>query len=294
MAASEYLRLLRDKVGSSRLLLPSVAAVLRDSSGRLLLQQKSGESWSLPAGMIEPGESPEEALVREVCEETGLQVVPIELLGVFGGRHFRYTYPNGDKVEYTVALFQCESRGFADVVRDDETVSLRYFDRESMPALALPYPLALLYGTGAGKLSMTGNAPYTNDPTIPPTEPRLASVQAELVAREMIFHRLEYDTDHQAVEAMIADEFFEVGASGRCYGRQCVIDTLLARPAWTIENDWCTSDFRCLEIATNTYLLTYELTQEGSRHTRRATIWQRADAGWKTVYHQGTLIETDR
>lgn len=56
-------------------MIPSVAAVILDAANRILLQEKSGESWSLPAGMIEPGESPSKAVVREVEEETGLNEV---------------------------------------------------------------------------------------------------------------------------------------------------------------------------------------------------------------------------
>ena len=56
---SPYFQQLRAKIGHDLLLLPSVAAVIRNSDGRLLLQEKaSDEGWSLPAGAIEPAESP--------------------------------------------------------------------------------------------------------------------------------------------------------------------------------------------------------------------------------------------
>ena len=51
-----YVRQLRKKVGNDLILSPSVAAVIHDHEGRLLLQEKSsGEAWSLPAGGIELG-----------------------------------------------------------------------------------------------------------------------------------------------------------------------------------------------------------------------------------------------
>jgi hypothetical protein len=66
---------------------------------------------------------------------------------VFGGREFRYVYPNGDIVEYTVVVYRCEVRGRATTALDPETKSIKYFDRDAMPALALPYPLAVLFSS---------------------------------------------------------------------------------------------------------------------------------------------------
>jgi 8-oxo-dGTP pyrophosphatase MutT (NUDIX family) len=144
---SPYFKQLRAKIGHDLLMMPGVAAVIHDSSGRLLLQEKtSGEGWSLPAGAIEPGESPEQAVVREVLEETGLVVTPKEILGVFGGRDFRYVYPNGDAVEYTVVLYRCAVTGASGTTLDPETKALQYFARAEMPRLALPYPTEALFG----------------------------------------------------------------------------------------------------------------------------------------------------
>jgi len=125
VGASDYIKELRASLGNSLLLLPGVAAVIPDDSNRILLQEKNGEAWSLPAGMIEPGESPKKAVIREVREETGLIVAPQKVLGVFGGDQFRYVYPNGDSVEYTIILFRC------------------------VPELALPYPIDLLFDENA-------------------------------------------------------------------------------------------------------------------------------------------------
>ena len=66
--------------------IPCVGAVIKDEAGRLLLIRRGREPaaglWSIPGGRIEPGESDASALVREVLEETGLTVVPGQLLGV--------------------------------------------------------------------------------------------------------------------------------------------------------------------------------------------------------------------
>lgn len=58
----------------------AVGAVIFDAEGRLLLVQRarppSKGLWSLPGGRVEPGESLSTALVREIREETGLEVEP--------------------------------------------------------------------------------------------------------------------------------------------------------------------------------------------------------------------------
>ena len=147
MSISSYISDLRKKIGNDLLLLPSVAAVIMDSEGKILLQEKAGgEAWSLPAGGIEPGESPQQAVIREVLEETGLHVSVERILGVVGGADFRYQYPNNDVVEYTGVIFRCRVIGVSVPPCDSETVSVEYFSEQNMPRLALPYPMDLLFG----------------------------------------------------------------------------------------------------------------------------------------------------
>lgn len=122
MPMSPYYRELRERVGKELLLMPAVAAVVRDERGRLLLQRARSGHWSLPAGAIEPGEPPAQAAAREVYEETGLLVRPLRLLGVTGGASSRVTYANGDRVEYLVAVFECSPVGGELSTDNDETV----------------------------------------------------------------------------------------------------------------------------------------------------------------------------
>ncbi len=141
MAISSYIRNLRDRIGTELLQVPSVAAIIRDGEGRILLQRRTSDgAWSLPAGAIDPGEAPAHAMAREVREETGLHVVPERVVGVFGGEGFSHTYENGDRVEYLVVLFACRVVGGELGGEDDETAELRYFKPGEMPELASAYP----------------------------------------------------------------------------------------------------------------------------------------------------------
>jgi hypothetical protein len=122
------------------------------------------------------------------------------------------------------------------------------------------------------------------------TAPELLEVLEQLKQREPIFHHPELGTARRDYEGMTDPEFWEVGASGRRYSREFVLDTLAARAPDPEESKWLTRDFQCREIAADNYLITYTLIQ-GARVTRRATLWRRAVSGWKVLYHQGTLVE---
>ena len=124
------------------------------------------------------------------------------------------------------------------------------------------------------------------------------NVLNELIQREPIFHHPEFGTTRQDFESMMDAEFWEVGASGRRYSREYVLEEVTKRyenPEYRgihspPENTWETKDFQCRAIAPNNYLLTYTLVQE-DRVTRRATLWQRYSTGWKILYHQGTIVQ---
>jgi 8-oxo-dGTP diphosphatase len=70
-----------DAAPSTRRLLLVAAAALIDASGRVLLTQRPqhkqlGGLWEFPGGKVEPGEAPEDALIRELKEELALTVEP--------------------------------------------------------------------------------------------------------------------------------------------------------------------------------------------------------------------------
>ncbi len=163
---SEYYSRLRKRIGSDLLLIPSVACLVRDSEGRLLLQRKNDGTWSLPAGAIEPNEAPRMAAFRELKEETGIEATRLELIDVYGGSDFRYTYPNNDEVEYTVAVFACEGTTSSDQVIDEETTELRYFSEDDFPGLELPFPQNVLY---PNETNQPNQAELTTPEAAPPT-----------------------------------------------------------------------------------------------------------------------------
>lgn len=130
MAISPYYKALRERVGSELLIIPAVSALVRDAVGRLLVHQRPDGTWSLPAGAIEPGETPAQAVVRETLEETGLLVVPERVAAVVGGESCRVRNSKGHEIEYLVTVFECRIRGGAVLESSDETVAVRFVPLE--------------------------------------------------------------------------------------------------------------------------------------------------------------------
>ena len=117
----------------------------------------------------------------------------------------------------------------------------------------------------------------------------LRGVLKELMAREPVFHRHDVASSKADFDALMDEHFWEIGASGRRYSREYVLDILEERIENPAVDVWKTRDAHCLEIAPDNYLLTYTL-EQGARITRRTSIWRRADGQWRVVFHQGTVV----
>lgn len=106
------------------------ALIVRDGQillGKRGLGTRSPGKWSFPAGFVERGEQVEAALIREVREETGLEVEPGDLVGL-------YSEP-GETV--VLAVYEAAIMDFAAVpTAADDLDELEWFPLESLPDLA--------------------------------------------------------------------------------------------------------------------------------------------------------------
>jgi len=104
-----------------------------DAEGRLLLiQRKDNESWAMPGGAADVGETPSAVAVREVWEETGLRVRPLRLVGVYDSRKVG----SPDAVHLYHLVFLCE-KASGELMLTNETIAFGYFSEEEVARLTL-------------------------------------------------------------------------------------------------------------------------------------------------------------
>ena len=119
---------------------PGVGAVVLNGSGEvLLLKRADREQWALPTGTVERGEAVEEALSREVQEETGLQITVNRLTGVYSHpKQQVFSYPSGETVHFVTNCFLCSVDGGTLEADQDEALDVRFFDTDRLPSRILP------------------------------------------------------------------------------------------------------------------------------------------------------------
>ncbi len=131
----DYIKTLRGMIGNTKIIIPGVRALMFNAAGELLLEkQRLFGSWALPHGCVDVGESALAALIREVREETGLNVLRAEAFGMYTDPKYSITYPNGDQVQtFTVAFLVTAWSGTLSA-DGDEVTELRFFPLDALPA----------------------------------------------------------------------------------------------------------------------------------------------------------------
>lgn len=118
------------------LLQDGAAAIIVNDKGQILLQSRTDNNrWGLPGGCQELGERLEDTVIREVKEETNLDISEdnLELIAIVSGNSRRNEYPDGDVVINNTALY-CVKNYSGDLKWDSESKDMKFFDLDKLPA----------------------------------------------------------------------------------------------------------------------------------------------------------------
>jgi ADP-ribose pyrophosphatase YjhB (NUDIX family) len=114
---------------------PSVSAVVREGGRLLLVQRADNGRWCLPGGSMEIGETVLAATSREVREESGLEVEPTRLIGVYSDPRLQVVgYPDGRVWHYVNLCFAAALRGGTARAAPGETLAVEWFPLDRLPA----------------------------------------------------------------------------------------------------------------------------------------------------------------
>ena len=116
-------------------LVPGASAIVVDDQGRILMQRRSDNSrWALPGGVMDIGESIGDTAVREVREETGLEVVPEYIVGVYSDPGHVFAYSDGEVRQQFSICFACRLVG-GEIRVSDESPEVGFFDPADLEQL---------------------------------------------------------------------------------------------------------------------------------------------------------------
>ncbi|MCM3744437.1 NUDIX domain-containing protein [Sporosarcina luteola] len=112
-----------------------VAVIILNEENQVLLQKRADVGlWGIPSGHVEIGETVSEAVMREVKEETNLDVRIQKLIGVYSDPASQvFNYPNGKVVHFITTCFLAEIIGGELTCNSDESLEIKFFGQDNLP-----------------------------------------------------------------------------------------------------------------------------------------------------------------
>lgn len=116
-------------------LVPGASAIVGTDDGRIVLQRRTDNNlWALPGGVMDIGENIDTAIRREVKEETGLDVEPLRIVGIYSDPNHVFEYSDGEVRQEFSICFACRVLG-GELRASDESHEVASFTPDELGAL---------------------------------------------------------------------------------------------------------------------------------------------------------------
>jgi len=131
-----YIMNLRKKIGHSPLIGVGATTLVFNNKNELLLNLRCDtNNWGIPGGSKELNETLEECAIRELKEETNINVNDLELITVLSGKDYYFKYPNEDELDCVIALYKVSNYAGELKINDGESRELKFFPLDNLPEL---------------------------------------------------------------------------------------------------------------------------------------------------------------
>lgn len=118
-------------------IVPAATAIVANQESEILLQHRvDNELWALPGGGMDVGETLGQTVVREVREETGLDVEPVGIVGIYSDPEHVIAYDDGEVRQEFSICFRTRLLG-GDLSADSESTELRWVAPDALDALPM-------------------------------------------------------------------------------------------------------------------------------------------------------------
>lgn len=132
----EYIKEMRKLVGHKPIMLCACGCLIFNEKGQVLLQKRSDDNlWGNPGGTMELGETIYETIIREIKEETNLEIKAenLKIFNIYSGEEQHHIYPNKDEVYFVNIIFET-NKYYDEIKSDSESIELKFFDISKIPS----------------------------------------------------------------------------------------------------------------------------------------------------------------
>jgi len=131
-----YIQEIRQMIGHYPIIAIGATIIIYNEKNKILLNRRTDtETWGIPGGAMEPGETVEETARRELYEESGLEAEGFKLIDVLSGPEYFFVYPNGDQMHRVIILFEAIGVKGELRINDGGSRELKFFPLNALPEM---------------------------------------------------------------------------------------------------------------------------------------------------------------